>query len=664
MFYNYNLLNYSFVNESEGMSQGNMEQFMELGSIDVYDDNLKAIVSVEAKDFVKVVTDAMYKISSEYKFLYWYIRYSKVFFIPNYPSEMEINTMAVDQNKNLWMNVHFIFNTCKMDKDRVFGILFHELMHNFLKHVGRTKQMFPAGVTKPLSMKCNICTDYEVNASMVEDGVVDAKFWKEMNGLYKKEYTGMRWEDILKEYGDKEYDEWLKRNGLKLSEKTKEALEAIEKASEVLRDPESTDAEKEKAKEELDKKMEEIFGKKDKKKIDRADLPGLVREIEKLIDTRLGDIGDLASKLQNVADDLKTHPKDMTESEIRATIEDVKALKKELLRYNDEIADTFRKTPEESKSDIKQCIVSLGVALNTLRKGVDVKEERKIIRKAKDDLEAIILNNIDKKKKEEKRKEAIEKHKEKLEKEKKEKEKGKKGEKEDPRTKEEKMRERIEELKKKNPLKKFLDTFINLSELSKIGRIQPETFATLLEIIEILGKLIEKPITEITSKDVKGIERITERLRIIFEDDLHNLVDKEILEWDKKKIKEFIKNVFDAVDKFFKILITDEPSSIKFGALSLAVGKLRELGKVLKTQRKIKPTEEWKKGYEATKNKLINIYKKKGKMALKAELKKMGVDVDSIGGMSAGPFKIEAGEGVGVFGGDAIDGILGGLSKK
>ena len=630
MFNNYNMVYYSLITESEGMSEGNMDQFLELGKIDVYDNNLKAIVSVDTKDFVKVVTDAMFKISSEYKFLYWYIRYSKVFFIPNYPSSMGINTMAVDQNKNLWMNVHFIYNQCKMDKNKVFGILFHELMHNFLKHVQRTREMFPAGMNEPLRMKCNICTDFEVNSSMVEDGIVDENFWKEMNGMYKKKYAGKRWEDILRQHGDEEYENWLKINGMKLSEKTKEALKAIEKAAEVLRDRDATDAEKERAKEELKKKMDELYGKKDKKIVDKADLKGLVRELEKLMDTMLGEIGDIAAQLQNVADDLRVHPKDMDDMDVRRTIDDIKSLKKELLKNNSEIASTFRKMEDRSKEDIKKSITSLATALNTLHKGVEIREERKVIRQAKDDLEGIILNDLGKKKREEKREEAIKKHKEKIEKEKAEKEKAEKKkskEKGSEKTKEEKERERIEKLKKKNPIKKFVDTFINLAELVHIDRIGSETFMVINDMIEILDKLCEKPIVDITTSDLKGVDKLIEKMIILFDDDLHNLVDRKILDWDKMKIKNFVRDVFSSLDSFFKVLIDeDEPSSVKFGAMSNAVGKLRLLGKTLKTQKKIKPTEEWKKGFESTKARLINIYKKRGKEALKAELRKLGVD--------------------------------------
>ena len=80
------------------------------------------------------------------------------------------------------------------------------------------------------------------------------------------------------------------------------------------------------------------------------------------------------------------------------------------------------------------------------------------------------------------------------------------------------------------------------------------------------------------------------------------------------------------MEKFFKVLVDeDEPSSVKFGAMSLAVEELRKLGKKLKTQKKIKPSEEWKKSYKETRSRLLKIYKEGGKPALVDELKKMGI---------------------------------------
>ena len=638
---NYNLYHRVFnpLMEAARKAEGNVEEFLKLGSVDVYDESAKAIITIETKDFVKVVNDALFRISSEYKFFYTYIKYSKIFYIPNYPSKLA-NTMAVDGKKNLWMNVHFIYNACKMNKDRVFGIIFHELMHNLLKHQEREEKVYPIEHrTKEHHMKCNICQDFEVNGSMVTDNVVTEDFWTKMNGLYKKDYVGKRWEDLLHSVGDKEYEDWLARSGVKLSDKTKEALDAIERALKTLSDPDSTDAEKERAKETLKRKMDEMYGKKDKKVVDKADYKGLKRELERLMDSRLGDIGDIASNIQNVIDDMTEHPKDMTEHDIAVLLGDFKNLKGELIKNASKISSTFRKDEDEVKMDVNKAIKSVFKALDVLHEGVDIKTERKVIRQAKDDLENIILNEIDKRKREEKREREIAKHKEKLEKEKREKEKSEKsgsdeksdkGDKDDKpkKSKEELAKEKIERLKKKNPVKKFVDTFKNLQELIKIDRISNETFETLGKSIEILDKIVEVPVQDMTLADIKGVVDLIPTMRKNSTKDLQTLVDKKILKWDKDKIDSFIKDVYDALDKFFKVLIDeDEPSSVKFGAMSLAIEELRNLGKKLKSQKKITPSEEWKKSYKETRERLIKIYKKEGKFALKSELEKLGVKI-------------------------------------
>lgn len=613
----YNILyNNPLILESSSYVEGNEDAFLALGEIDVYDDNLKSIITVKTEDFVKVVTDAMFKISNEYNFFYSYLKYSKVFYVPTYPSAMGINTMAVDDKKNLWMNVHFIYNSCKMDKDRVFGILFHELMHNFFKHGEREWKIFPKdSIPKNIHMKCNICQDFEVNASMVDDGVVPENFWKKMNGMYKKEYAGMRWEDILKNYGDKEYNEWMENKGIKLSEKTKEALKAIEEALKILRYPDSTDAEKERAKEILKRKMDELYGKKDRTIVDKADLSGLRRELDNLLNSQLSDIDDVMVALQNLADDLKTHPKDMDDHDIEITISDIRSMKREITKYADKIADMFRKDSEEVIEDVKKSVKSLAEALNVLHDGdKSIKIERRIIRQAKDDLEGIILSSVDKKRRKEKREEAIEKHKEELKKKK-----------EEMLDKKEEMSKKDEELKKKNPIKKFVDTFKNLKELIKIDRISEDTYLIFDKAIDDINKLTDKNISDIELSDVNGIIDLIPELKESVGKDLKKLKKRKILKMSDSEIETFINDIFNDLEQFFKILLDDkEPSSVKFGHMSLAVEGLRQLGKKLKTKKIIKASKEWKKAYKETREKLIKIYKEKGKDAVKDEIEKMG----------------------------------------
>lgn len=605
----------SLIFESKGAVEGNEDAFLKLGEISIYDENLKSVINVPTEDFVKVVTDAMFMIQNKYKFFYTYIKYSKVFYIPTYPSKIGVNTMAVDDKKNLFMNVHFIYNSCKMDKNKIFGIIFHELMHNFLKHQKRTEIVYPKEYrTKEIHMKCNICQDYEVNSSMVEDNIVDSSFWDKMGGLYDSKYSGKRWEDILRENGDKEYENWLKRTGQALDEKTKKALEAIEKALKVLKDPDSTKGEKDKAKNELKKTIDEIYGKKTRKIVDKADINGLRREIEKLIDSRLADIGEMNGVLQDIFDDLMVHPKDMDDDDIRRTVGDIKKLKEHLMKNIEEICGTFRKMEDEMKDDIKKCIKSLGEALNVLHDGTfSPKDERKIVRKAKDDLEDLILNGVDKKKRAEKREKEIEDYKEKMKKEREEKTAA-----------ESKTSKELEKAKKRNPIKRFIDTFKNLRDLFDFGRISEETFDTFNEIIEEFDRLGDMNISIITDDDISTALKIIPRLNKNIKGDLEMLIKERIIKKKDVDVNSFSDDVFDALSKFLKVVIDeDEPASVKYGAMSNAVMELRKLGKLLKTKRKIRASEKYKKAYAETRNKLVKIYKEKGVEALIDEIKKL-----------------------------------------
>ena len=135
-----------------------------LGEVDVYDHEKNAFVKKNVSDIIKVCSDAMYKMQRDYNYLYQFITKCKLMYIPVYPSSIT-NTMAVDNNCNLWMNLTFIYDDCKMNSDRVFGILFHELFHIFFDHLLRFQKVYPTemfasagpGVYKKANTKANLC---------------------------------------------------------------------------------------------------------------------------------------------------------------------------------------------------------------------------------------------------------------------------------------------------------------------------------------------------------------------------------------------------------------------------------------------------------------------------------------------------------------------------
>ena len=140
------------LNESSYKSyEGNADIIEKLGEVDVFDTKTNSIIKYSAKDIIKVCVDAQYKIQRDYPYFKLFLDKCKVMYIPTIPSEIT-DTMAVDDNSNLWINCSFVYNECKMSSDRVFGILFHELLHIFLDHCVRFNEMYPESMYKGMEI--------------------------------------------------------------------------------------------------------------------------------------------------------------------------------------------------------------------------------------------------------------------------------------------------------------------------------------------------------------------------------------------------------------------------------------------------------------------------------------------------------------------------------
>ena len=133
---------FQIINESANYYEGNAEEIYDLGEIIIEDIKTGKNVKVKASDIIRVVNDARFFMQKKYPYLYLFLQSYKIMYIPIYPSQI-CPTMCVDSNNNLWINMHFIYNECAMNKDRVFGILFHEMFHIFLEHLIRFNVMFP-----------------------------------------------------------------------------------------------------------------------------------------------------------------------------------------------------------------------------------------------------------------------------------------------------------------------------------------------------------------------------------------------------------------------------------------------------------------------------------------------------------------------------------------
>ena len=596
------------INESTKYGhEGNVEEIYNLGEINVVDIKKNSIIKINTSDIIRVVNDAMFYMQKRYPYLYTFINACKIMYIPTYPSET-CNTMCVDTYNNLWINMNFVYNECAMNKDRVFGILFHEMFHIFLEHLLRFNDMFPdetkksllsAGLWKSANKKANLAMDYEINASMVEDNIVTEDFFKKMNGLYKKEYTGKTWEEIYRDYGDKEYKEWREANGDKISEAEMKILEAIEKAAKVLKDPTSTDADKAKANKELQKTIDKILGR------DRdSDIQDVLEEMK---DTRLGEIGEIGEKMQDVIDDLYKTPSKMSESQYNDLMEDIDQMADEMSKNASNIADIFKKSEEDVLKDIENMRKTMKDSITQMREKKMSKDDKKdIADKIKDSLEDIISSDADKKRSAEKRKERDEK----------------------------KAKERKEAFKEAHPLRKLIKVFKNLMHLGEdpYDLVCKKSYDIMGNIVGILDTLTEMNISEITEDDVEDLKLYLSKLKDSLFTDLKKLLDdKVILHKTEDDLHRVLDGVFEVVEKaLFEHLLNPElDDNSKTAVLKTAAEKLRIIGKILKTQKAWRASDEFKEGFREMRDELMSLFKKDKKAVLK-RLYDMGLLDDPI----------------------------------
>lgn len=583
------------INESAKYGhEGNAEEIYDLGEINIIDIKSKDTIKVNAGDIIKVVNDAMFYMQKKYPYLYIFLNAYKVMYVPTFPSRI-CDSMCVDSNNNLWINMNFVYNECAMNKDRVFGILFHEMFHIFLEHLIRFNTMFPEStkammspdIWKSANTKANLAMDYEINASMVADGIVSEDFWKIMGGLYKKEYIGKTWEEIYTKYGDKEYREWLEANGERISEDEMKILEAIEKAAKVLKDPTATEEDKARANKELQKTIDKILGR------DRDD--DIQDVLEEMKSTQLGEIGDIGEKMQDVIDDLYKSPSKMSEEQFNNLMDDIDQMADEMVKNASKIADTFKKSEEDVLKDIESMRQTMKDSISQMRDKKMSKDEKKdIADKIKDSLEDVISSDVDKKRNAEKRKERDEKR----------------------------AKEKKEAFKASHPLRKLINVFKNLMHLGEepYDLVCKKSYDIMENIVDILDALTEVNISEITEDDVEDLKLFLSQLKDSLFTDLKELLDnKTILHKTEDDLHRVLDGVFEVVEKalFVHLLNSDLDDSAKASVLKTAANKLRIIGKILKTQKAWRASDEFKEGFREMRNELMTLFKKDKKAVLK-----------------------------------------------
>jgi hypothetical protein len=230
------------------------------------------------------------------------------------------------------------------------------------------------------------------------------------------------------------------------------------------------------------------------------------------------------------------------------------------------------------------------------------KEEKKdIVDKIKDSLEDIISSSVDKKRNEERRRERDEK----------------------------KAAERKEAFKASHPLRKLIKILKNLMNLGEdpYDLVCEKSYGIMDLIVDELDPLTEKNISDITNDDVRDLKKYMSKLKDSLFTDLKALLDnKTILHKTEDDLHRVLDGVFEYVEEALFVSLFDENISDegKSSLLRTSADKLRIIGKILKTQKAWRASDEFKEGFRETRDELMSLFKKDKKAVLK-KLFDMGV---------------------------------------
>ena len=589
-------------------SAGNKLATLRVGKIPMYVTALDKIMDVELKPIIRAVDIALGKICSKYSFMYSYIEHSRPMFVLTDPRNKNCihDTMSVDDKGNLWLNVHFIYNNLDCDVNKIFGILFHELMHNFLNHISRSEKIWTKNDREKLytlskdmfkkeSLKQNLCADMEVNCNMVADGVVTADFWKEMGGVFDENFFGKMFEEIYKNHGDELLKKYLSKGGIGLSDEYLKALSAVLEALKVLRDPDATDRDKDVAATKLRDIIESLFGESKTKMTIRAALKKLQKKAVK-------EFGEIGPYLKKVIDDLEVSPVYMTEDDIRNFINDVNTLKEEMERCVSEIAERFNLDEEVFISDNEECWTLLidGVErLNKDPKMVDEKREE-ITEKIIYSIQKLISDNL----KRDKLKNEFEKKMKEMKKKAKE------------------FKKKVEEEKRKKHI--LYNYYLRIKDMAAIyhhKRIDSKLYELCNMYKTMVKPLLEKDIHDIKKSDVSEIYKILNKIKESFFDNLKRLKEEKVL-WDREDsfFIDLVDRFYEDTTYMFDFLQENHTDTEIVSVVKIALSSWRRIGREFHRQAKVRPSEEFKKAYYAEYKRLYKIWEELGKKGLKREL--------------------------------------------
>ena len=304
------------------------------------------------------------------------------------------------------------------------------------------------------------------------------------------------------------------------------------------------------------------------------------KSIEDLENTKLGDIGDISKRLEDVVYDLYKDPKGMSADELDKTLADMDALMDEMGENVEEISKQFGKEMGETGDDINKARQALKDAMKKINDGNISRDERQdLLDAAKDSLEDIISDELAKEKLKKKREERDAK----------------------------KAAERLERFKKRHPFRGLIILMKNFLDLREYGLVCKKTQ-------DILEKVIDE------------FEPLTE-LNFSFFNDLVALIKNEtILNKDEDYMNKLLDVAFDALyNALRKVIDKTIPIEDRNTLVKIAIQKMRLIGKCLKTQKVWRVGDDFKEAYIKEMKRLMEIRKEGGDEALFKELYDKGV---------------------------------------
>ena len=349
------------------------------------------------------------------------------------------------------------------------------------------------------------------------------------------------------------------------------------------------------ARRELQKTIDDLLGKESS----RAE-KGIQDMLEDLAKSKLGDIGDLAMDMDKLIDDLYKNPSSMSDEDLEKTLDHIDKFMDDLTENSSEVGEQFGKSSEDVSNDAAKARESLKDAVKKMKEGGLSKEEKQdLIDKAMDDLEDIISDDVEKEKLRKKREERDAK----------------------------KAEEKKEKFKKTHPIRSLIIIMKNFVGLKEFGLVSDETVKSAEQCMESLEPLTELHFSEMKKSDFDDPITCFTKLKESFLPDLVALIDNEtILNKTEDDMRRLLDGVFDFVFKAFDTALNNDLDEDARGSvIKTAAQKLRIIGKVLKTQKVWRVSDEFKDAYINEMKRMTEMYKDGKLEELMKELVDKGV---------------------------------------